>query len=117
METIRILILLLYKAFLVRKRFWIKTPIVGIIIPLLILLLARFGSISHPFATESLPYDKTIYHIKDPRADISHLSYNDFYYAPATELTKSIMTELKLSIQKYSGIFLGNYLINRLFEK
>ena len=93
MELIKIFKLLLYKNFLVRKRFLIKSAIFGIVLPLLLLLLGLYVRVLRVEPPEYISSVK-IYPVETQKDITISVKIKQLYYAPNNEFTTSIINEM-----------------------
>lgn len=92
MGKLRILRLLLYKSYLVRKRHWLKGLLVEILIPLFLLFMVQCMRELSPSKAEKID----TFTFSEPK-DLQRIVYDNninlliFYYAPKNNFTETMM--------------------------
>ena len=102
MESIRIFKLLLFKAFLVRKRFWIKSAVVNILIPLSLLALAQCFKLLNS-GTPTFVKNVTIYDVQTQQDITKPVKIWKLYYAPNTSFISEAINQTEQTFKNNHG--------------
>ena len=99
MDKLKHLKLLLYKSYIIRKRYWKQSLIVQIILPLLLFLLIQY--MRSVIAKEPTVYKNVTFYEKENQTKLNResfvLNYNKFkiYYTPKNHEIDNLMKNVK----------------------
>ncbi|KAJ8686326.1 hypothetical protein QAD02_022120 [Eretmocerus hayati] len=115
---IRILLVLLYKNFLVLRKQWISTIFKAFLIPVFLIVLG-WATVAFVLSIKVSPEDHGIIYPPEPAVD-PYFSIQDFYFAPDNNFTRELVNSsghcLHVTSSNYHGFSTEEELINSLSE-